>query len=156
MSPDAYEQALSESLNNSAPNILKFPVGAPYSPLATTTARNQEAHTSNATQEEIEADDEPATPSSESQEKRPAAHIEKEEFTGDRVLANSILFKMEYSWWIEAAYAIPDGDIGRVWEIMKVNSLAFDFRAFLTNGIHLDMDIHCCWCWEHQLYEFTS
>lgn len=97
MTPDAYEQALSDSLNESAPNTLKFPIGLPYVPPAMPTSQ------------------------SESQEKRPTAHIEEEGFTGDRVLANSILFKMEYSWWIEAAYAIPEGDIGRVWEIMKVS-----------------------------------
>ncbi|THU86114.1 hypothetical protein K435DRAFT_868617 [Dendrothele bispora CBS 962.96] len=39
---------------------------------------------------------------------------EHENFTGDRVLANSILFKWEYSLWLELAYAVPEGDIGRV------------------------------------------
>lgn len=120
MTPDAYEQALSQPLNDSTPDILKFPIGAPY------TSQTISTQNPNTTREEIETDDAveaEAVPSSESQEKRPSAYIEKEGFTGDRVLANSILFKMEYSWWIEAAYAIPDGDIGRVWEIMKVGSL---------------------------------
>ncbi|KAK7455872.1 hypothetical protein VKT23_010909 [Stygiomarasmius scandens] len=49
----------------------------------------------------------------------PAAHIEDDDFTGDQVLANSILFKSEFVLWLEMAFAIPEGDIGRAFEILK-------------------------------------
>jgi hypothetical protein len=62
----------------------------------------------------------PSSSTSTPSENVPTAHIEAEGFDGDRVLANSILFMLEYGWWLEAAYAIPEGDIGRFWEIMKV------------------------------------
>jgi hypothetical protein len=52
------------------------------------------------------------------QRKKP--HVEAEGFNGDQVLANSALFLEDFGWWIEAAYAIPEGDIGRVSEILKV------------------------------------
>ncbi|KAJ8089852.1 hypothetical protein PM082_018428 [Marasmius tenuissimus] len=45
---------------------------------------------------------------------------EEEEFNGDRVLANSILFVRHYLLWIEGAYAVAEGDIGRLWEILKM------------------------------------
>lgn len=126
LTPEAYEQALSKSFNDSAPDNLKFPVGEPYS--SSTLSHSQPSATDDPTTENCDADvedadaeeDEPATQPKSAKEKKPTSHIEEKGFTGDRVLANSILFKMEYSWWIEAAYAIPDGDIGRVWEIMKV------------------------------------
>ncbi|KAE9396142.1 hypothetical protein BT96DRAFT_1041065, partial [Gymnopus androsaceus JB14] len=96
---DAFEQALSAvEANESVPDPLKFPVGDPYSPPVTSHMNNSSA-----------------------KESALSAHEEKKEFTGDCVLANSILFKTVYSWWIEASYAIPEGDIGRVWEVMKVN-----------------------------------
>lgn len=97
MSLDAFEQALSAEANESASVSLKFPLGDPYLHPAT------------------------SCPNSSTPDSTPSAHEEKEGFTGDRVLANSILFKTVYSWWIEASYAIPEGDIGRVWEVMKVN-----------------------------------
>ncbi|KAE9386841.1 hypothetical protein BT96DRAFT_960505 [Gymnopus androsaceus JB14] len=112
MTPAAYKQALSEILNNSAPDYLKFPIGEQYSSRRT-------ASTSQKVEEDAE-ETKPVGKSSKSKEKKPAVHVEENGFTGDRVLANSILFMMEYSWWIEAAYAIPEGDIGQVWEIMKI------------------------------------
>ncbi|KAE9385362.1 hypothetical protein BT96DRAFT_949893 [Gymnopus androsaceus JB14] len=123
LTPEAYEQALSKSFNDSAPDNLKFPVGEPYS--SSTLSHSQPSATDDPTMENCNADvenvdaeeDEPAIQPKSAKEKKPTLHIEEKGFTGD---PNSILFKMEYSWWIEAAYAIPDGDIGRVWEIMKV------------------------------------
>jgi hypothetical protein len=54
-------------------------------------------------------------------EAEPKVHQERPGFTGDRVLRNSEIFMLEFGWWIEMAYAVPEGDIGRVWEIMKVS-----------------------------------
>ncbi|KAF8054715.1 hypothetical protein FPV67DRAFT_1657784 [Lyophyllum atratum] len=52
-------------------------------------------------------------------EEKNKVHVEAEGFDGDRVLANSILFLQDAGWWIEASYAIPEGGIGRAYEIMK-------------------------------------
>ncbi|THU88976.1 hypothetical protein K435DRAFT_865755 [Dendrothele bispora CBS 962.96] len=72
---------------------------------------------------------------------------EHENFTGDRVLANSILFKWEYSLWLELAYAVPEGDIGRVWEIMKI--LIFIFAGGgNTNYRDLLLEMYCLFCYE--------
>ncbi|KAJ6601765.1 hypothetical protein DFH09DRAFT_900277, partial [Mycena vulgaris] len=53
-------------------------------------------------------------------EDAPTVHQEKPGFTGDRVLRNSEIFLQDFGWWIEFAHAVPEGDIGRVWEIMKI------------------------------------
>ncbi|KAJ6505452.1 hypothetical protein C8R45DRAFT_1181872 [Mycena sanguinolenta] len=47
-------------------------------------------------------------------------HQESEGFTGDRVLRNSEIFMIDFGWWVEMAWAVPEGDIGRVWEIFKI------------------------------------
>ncbi|KAJ7635590.1 hypothetical protein DFH06DRAFT_1336611 [Mycena polygramma] len=53
-------------------------------------------------------------------EDTPEQHEERPDFTGDRVLRNSEIFMTEFGWWIELIMAVPEGDIGRVWEILKV------------------------------------
>ncbi|KAJ7820375.1 hypothetical protein B0H13DRAFT_1921278 [Mycena leptocephala] len=50
----------------------------------------------------------------------PEHHEERQEFTGDRALRNSEIFLMEFGWWIEMIMAVPEGNIGRVWEIFKI------------------------------------
>ncbi|KAJ7020892.1 hypothetical protein C8F04DRAFT_1224175 [Mycena alexandri] len=55
----------------------------------------------------------------------PKVHTETPEFDGDRVFSNAILFLMEFGWWIELNYAIPEGDIGRVLEILKIFIFTF-------------------------------
>ncbi|THU82309.1 hypothetical protein K435DRAFT_583435, partial [Dendrothele bispora CBS 962.96] len=67
---------------------------------------------------------------------------EGEDFTGDHVLANSILFMWEYSLWVELDYAVPEGDIGRVWEIMKIWVFIF---AGSSNSNYRDLllDMYC-------------
>lgn len=55
-----------------------------------------------------------------SKENEPKFHVKEADFDGDRVLSNSILFIMEFGWWIELNYSVPEGDIGRVLEILKV------------------------------------
>ena len=52
----------------------------------------------------------------------PTAYQEIDKFDGDRVLANSILFLQDFGWWTELAFAVPEGDIGRVFEILKVSN----------------------------------
>jgi hypothetical protein len=51
-----------------------------------------------------------------------AEGIEDEGFNGDRVLANEALFLMEAYQWVKAAYAIPEGDIGRMYEVVLVRA----------------------------------
>ncbi|KAJ7434199.1 hypothetical protein B0H11DRAFT_2119313 [Mycena galericulata] len=55
----------------------------------------------------------------------PKIHTEEVGFDGDRVFANTILFLMEFGWWIELNYAIPEGDVGRVMEILKIFIFTF-------------------------------
>lgn len=62
-------------------------------------------------------------------------HHEKDEFTGNRVLRNSQIFIQDFGCWIEFAHAIPEGDIGRVWEIMKVCFPAPGFTQLLIAQI---------------------
>ncbi len=94
-SADAYPQALSAELMSEAPNEFKIPTGTPWAASLSSLPH--------------------------STEEQPDAHQEVDNFDCDRVLANSILFICEFSWWIELAYAIPEGDIGRAWEIIKVS-----------------------------------
>ncbi|KAJ7736175.1 hypothetical protein B0H14DRAFT_2639033 [Mycena olivaceomarginata] len=50
----------------------------------------------------------------------PTLHKENPGFTGDRVLRNSEIFLLEFGWWIEMAWSVSEGDIARVWEILKI------------------------------------
>ncbi|KAJ7897469.1 hypothetical protein B0H13DRAFT_1884662 [Mycena leptocephala] len=58
-------------------------------------------------------------------ENGPKIHKEPAGFDGDRVLSNSILFLMKFGWWVELNYAIPEGDIGRVLEMLKIFIFTF-------------------------------
>jgi hypothetical protein len=40
---------------------------------------------------------------------------------GDQMLGNFILFMRDASWYVEFSSAIPEGDVGRVFEVMKVS-----------------------------------
>ena len=40
---------------------------------------------------------------------------------GDKALANSILLMRDGLWLLEACHAVATGDIGHVWEILKVS-----------------------------------
>ncbi|KAK1228298.1 hypothetical protein PQX77_008662 [Marasmius sp. AFHP31] len=72
---------------------------------------------------------------------------EKSGFDGDRTLANSILFKMEYSYWLEASYAISEGDVGRVFEIIKIWVFLFAGSSN-TNYRDLMLDLWCHFTFE--------
>ncbi|KAJ7898724.1 hypothetical protein B0H13DRAFT_2337376 [Mycena leptocephala] len=58
-------------------------------------------------------------------EEGPKFHKEPAGFDGNRVLSNAILFLMEFGWWIELNYEIPEGDVGRVFEILKIFIFTF-------------------------------
>jgi hypothetical protein len=110
-SQDAYEQALSLADSNDAPTSMKVSVG-PSTTMSTVV--------------DIVEGDLPAPPI----EDLPKVHQEINNFDGDRVLANSILFLQDFGWWTEIAYAVPEGDIGRVFEILKVNLCVFNSSRF--------------------------
>jgi hypothetical protein len=73
-----------------------------------------------------------------SQSKR---HREHAGFTGDRVLRNMEVFLMEFGWWNEMAWAVPEVDIGRVWEIFKVSSNPGRKDTELKTSLDLDLQV---------------
>jgi hypothetical protein len=48
------------------------------------------------------------------------AHAEEPGFKGDRVLVNELLFLRDFGYWVEADYAVPVGDVGRLLKVLKV------------------------------------
>jgi Family of unknown function (DUF6589) len=117
-SQEAHEQALSLTESRNAKSNMAIPFGKPFHPIS----RAPGVTASTSQTETIP----------ESTEERPdvtvviedtvKVHVEKGGFDGDRVLANEILFLQDAGWWIEAASGVPEGDIGRVYEIMKVKT----------------------------------
>ncbi|KAF8809191.1 hypothetical protein BYT27DRAFT_7284261 [Phlegmacium glaucopus] len=107
-SQDAHEQALSHAESSDAPAPMKVMFGLPFI--------MQNTGSTPSTQLDISESDPPALLT----EDLPKVHQEADNFDGDRVLANSILFLQDFGWWIEVAFAIPEGNIGRVFEILKL------------------------------------
>lgn len=87
----AYQTALCSARFSRCPEVYKFAAGLGFAP----------AH---------------ASPDLES-----TTHVEDATFTGDRVLANTILFRRDFLLWMELSDAISEGDIGRVYEVLKVS-----------------------------------
>ncbi|KAJ6584402.1 hypothetical protein B0H19DRAFT_896078, partial [Mycena capillaripes] len=69
-------------------------------------------------------------------------HEEKPGFTGDRVLRNSQIFLQDFGWWIEFSKAVPEGDIGRVWEIMKLWIFKFAGSSH-QNYVNYLLEVYC-------------
>jgi hypothetical protein len=137
-----YEQSLDKLEQDGASSRTKFPEGSKQTLVTSpnTSAAESDADTDMPGLDDIPDDDEPAPlgedlepsigisttpepaePTGKSQEEEgPKTHKEPPGFDGDRVLSNAILFLMEFGWWIELNYAIPEGDVGRVFEILKV------------------------------------
>jgi hypothetical protein len=121
-SQDAYEQALSRAESVDAPGPMKVPFG----PLSTGSGHSaSRGETNTEVSENVDVPDSQDNPPPLRTENLPRAHQETDKFDGDRVLANSILFLQDFRWWIELAYAVPDGDIGRVFEILKVTDFSW-------------------------------
>jgi hypothetical protein len=92
---------------------MKVLIGSPGKPPAPSAPSTESAPSaSNTTPSSVPAVD--------GQPTQPNQPQEADGLDGDRVLANSILFLEDFGWWIEAAHAIPEGDIGWVNEILKV------------------------------------
>ena len=66
-------------------------------------------------------------------------------FDGDWALANSILLMRDGLWFLEVCQAVTCGDIGRVWEVFKVRTIA-NKNSNVTDLPHLnlDLDFHVC------------
>ncbi|KAK7059604.1 hypothetical protein R3P38DRAFT_2388527, partial [Favolaschia claudopus] len=62
--------------------------------------------------------------------KKTMDHVEAADFSGDRTLANECLFLQDMGWWIIAAHAVPEGEIGQLWEIMKVSIIKLVHPTF--------------------------
>ncbi|KAK7450181.1 hypothetical protein VKT23_013064 [Stygiomarasmius scandens] len=77
----AYNRVLSKTSFEKLPEDSRAPIGTVWEPPSSSTSQRSSA------------------------ERVPTGHVENDQFDGDRVLANSILFMLEYGWWIEAAYA---------------------------------------------------
>ncbi|KAJ6511068.1 hypothetical protein C8R45DRAFT_1068877 [Mycena sanguinolenta] len=149
-SQTAYERSLDKAEQDNAPPRTKFPVGSPWSSPGTNDPTPQPDVESEIDSEmpgldDIPEDDIPecspdenepeaTTPSAQkkdvpkkspAQEDGPTDHKELPGFKGDRVLSNSILFLMEFGWWVELNYAVAEGDVGRVFEIFKIFVFTF-------------------------------
>ncbi|KAJ7643001.1 hypothetical protein DFH06DRAFT_999293 [Mycena polygramma] len=105
-SQTAYDQSLSKEEYEEAGTREQIPAGSPWAPPSA-------------------ADVPPPVAPPQDADDGPKIHTEEAEFDGDRVLSNSILFIMEFGWWIELNYAIPEGDVGRIFEILKVFIFTF-------------------------------
>ncbi|KAJ7824426.1 hypothetical protein B0H13DRAFT_1658521 [Mycena leptocephala] len=113
-SQPAYEQSLDKAEQDKASTRTKFPQGSPW-----TSSKDHPLETP------ITADPKEASPKSSDDINGPKTHKEPPGFNGDRVLGNAILFLMEFGWWVELNYAIPEGDVGRVLEILKILIFVF-------------------------------
>ncbi|KAF8166721.1 hypothetical protein K438DRAFT_1528770, partial [Mycena galopus ATCC 62051] len=104
-SQTAYEQSLDKAEQDEASARKKFPEGSPWTPQC--------------------APETKAPKKSTADKDGPKTHKELPGFNGDRVLSNSVLFLMEFGWWVELNYAVPEGDVGRVLEILKIFIFTF-------------------------------
>ncbi|KDQ19565.1 hypothetical protein BOTBODRAFT_82813, partial [Botryobasidium botryosum FD-172 SS1] len=75
---------------------------------------------------------------------------ETNNFTGDRVLANSILFLRDATWYMEMCHAVAGGDIGRVLEILKIWIFTFEGSSHTKYSSYL-LEVYC-----NLHYEFSD
>lgn len=85
--------------------------------------------------EEVFSDADSTSGNDGKKKKKKTKHVEDPDFSGDRSLANEALFLQDMGWWVIAAHAVPEGEIGRVWEIMKVCG-SFDCLVYFINLRH--------------------
>ncbi len=109
----AYDQAISLSETNSSSAEYRIPTGSQWNTLGTLPLPH---HNTSSLKSDASK-----------------CHEEEEGFDGDRVLANSIMFMLEYGWLTELSHAVPEGDIGRVYQIFMVRILLSMIYAFSTN-----------------------
>ena len=105
-SQDAHDQALFCVESRDAPGAMKVPIRLPFTTQIAV---------------HISEGDPPIPPT----EDLPNVHQEASNFDGDCVLANSFFSLQDFGWWNKITYAIPEGDIGRVFKILKVRQSLF-------------------------------
>ncbi|THU76265.1 hypothetical protein K435DRAFT_705186 [Dendrothele bispora CBS 962.96] len=71
----------------------------------------------------------------------PTKLMDSELFDGDRSLANSILFKMQFGSWLLLEYAIKDGDIGKVMQQLTVRY--FKLVDYSKQYVTYLLELHC-------------
>ncbi|KAJ7113608.1 hypothetical protein C8R44DRAFT_881891 [Mycena epipterygia] len=134
-SQKAYAQALDKDFVDTAHADMKIPLGTPWVDPVAASQTQHDDEAGGEQDEEEEADqiimddhgeEEEIVSESEDggkqkkKKKHRGVHVEAADFTGDRVAANEVLFLQDMGWWVIAAHAVPDGEIGRVWEILKI------------------------------------
>ncbi|KAJ7608563.1 hypothetical protein FB45DRAFT_877167 [Roridomyces roridus] len=139
----AYDQSLDKEEQDRAESRTKFHEGSPWTRPGEQS--DSDAHMSNSESSDSDSDRDdmqadtlneasntglPATAASKTTTTAragdgPKTHSEQPGFNGDRVLSNAILFLMDFGWWTELNYAIPEGDVGRVFEILKIYIFTF-------------------------------
>lgn len=124
----AYERSLDKSEQDDASATQRFPQGSTWTAPCTLEVPIIEPDVDAEMPGLTDIPDTPSAPAtaeeSSTAHKKPSngpqLHQEPSGFDGDRVLSNSILFIREFGWWVEMNYAIPEGDVGRLLEMMKV------------------------------------
>ncbi|PPQ87647.1 hypothetical protein CVT25_011485 [Psilocybe cyanescens] len=141
-SQEAYEQALSNDESSNAPAPMSIKVGTPWASenIGLDNDSNLGTRTGIQSDEILEAPEGRAPPLP--TENVPKVYEEAENFDGDRVLANSILFLQDFGWWTEINYAISEGDIGRTFEIMKIWIFTFAGSSH-QNYVEYLLEVYC-------------
>ncbi|KAJ7930323.1 hypothetical protein B0H13DRAFT_2264217 [Mycena leptocephala] len=140
----AYDQSLDKSDQDAAAERTKFPEGSVWTPsnapeppaVPLDPDINMPDPKDVPNDPKDTSDDEPSpegpsivpdqdSPESAADKDGPKIHKEPPGFDGDRLLSNAIPFLMEFGWWVELNYAIPEGDVGRVLEILKIFIFTF-------------------------------
>jgi hypothetical protein len=166
----AYDQSLDKTKQDDAPERTKFPKGSVWTPsnASEPPAVPLDLDVNMPDPKDIPddpkdtSDDEPAaegpstvpeeaSPESAADKDGPKIHKEPLGFNGDRVLSNTILFLMEFGWRVELNYAIPEGDVGRVLEILKVFDPTAQFNPINSDFIS-DFYLHIRWIIKPKLY----
>ncbi|KAJ7201866.1 hypothetical protein GGX14DRAFT_571124 [Mycena pura] len=158
-SQEAYHQALSRDFADSASEEMKVARGTEWTaPIHSNAQLDQvdenqadlEEQVDGAAQpetfvepgeeapEEILSDTEETGKKKKKKQKKKTAHTEASDFSGDRTLANDDCM----GWWVIAAHAVPDGEIGRLWEIMKIWIFCFSGSANRNYASYL-LETYC-------------
>ncbi|KAK7028578.1 hypothetical protein R3P38DRAFT_2525871 [Favolaschia claudopus] len=137
-SQDAYHQALDRDFYDSSSSEMRVPLGTPWTkPIAEQTlnlepssgdpgdgdeAADAAGHLGEYIEPgeqapEIAKSDEEEVPKKrkkKSKSKKTIDHVEADDFSGDHTLANECLFLQDMGWWVIAAHAVPDGEVGQL------------------------------------------
>ncbi|KAJ6487520.1 hypothetical protein DFH09DRAFT_1252793 [Mycena vulgaris] len=143
VSQAAIEHTMSAEESTHPDNVKKVPVGSPWvSP--STSAPAQADIDPMPDLVEIEEPTALTDPPAGTSEKKdaPKYHEERPGFTGDCVLRNSQIFMAEFGWFIEFLMAVPEGDIGRVWQIMKIWIFKFAGSSH-QNYVSYLLEVYC-------------